>query len=164
MVISGEGGYCHIPYSEKKNTSRDVIDIIENDYPRVSSERLISGPGITLIYEALSKINNSSLKLTSEEIVASAIANKKGLEYEACKILFELLGKFAASVALIYGARGGVFLSGGLLVRLYTILPNDLILKNFLISGRMKNYVKQIPLHIINDDLISLMGCAVYKK
>ena len=164
IVISGEGGYCHIPYPSKKNTSRDVMDIIENDYPRVSSERLISGPGIALIYEALSKINNSNLKLTSEKIVANAIANKKGLEYEACKILFELLGKFAASVALIYGARGGIFLSGGLLERLYGILPNDLILKNFLIPGRMKNYVKQIPLHIINDDLISLMGCAVYKN
>ena len=74
------------------------------------------------------------------------------------------MGKFAASVALIYGARGGIFLSGGLLERLYGILPNDLILKNFLIPGRMKNYVKQIPLHIINDDLISLMGCAVYKN
>ena len=130
----------------------------------MSSERLISGPGIALIYGALSKINNSNLKLSSEKIVANAIANKKGLEYEACKILFELLGKFAASVALIYGARGGVFLSGGLLKRLYGILPKDLILKNFLIPGRMENYVKQIPLHIINDDLISLMGCAVYKN
>ena len=163
-VISGEGGYCHIPYPEKRRTSRDVINIIENDYPRVSSERLISGLGLTLIYEALTKINKDSIKLTSEEIVASAITNKKGLEYEACKILFELLGKFAASISLIYGARGGVFLSGGLLERLYPILPDDLILKNFLISGRMKNYIKQIPLHIINDDLISLMGCAVYKK
>ena len=57
-VISGEGGYCHIPYPEKRRTSRDVINIIENNYPRVSSERLISGLGLTLIYEALTKINN----------------------------------------------------------------------------------------------------------
>ena len=99
-----------------------------------------------------------------EETLNNSVKAQIGWGQISVKERVELLGKFAASVALIYGARGGVFLSGGLLVRLYTILPNDLILKNFLIPGRMKNYVKQIPLHIINDDLISLIGCAVYKK
>ena len=109
-------------------------------------------------------LKNYKSNLSSEEIVLNAVKNKKGFEYDACKILFELLGKFSASIALVYGARGGVFLSGGLLKRLLPILPNDLLLKNFLINGRMQEYVDNIPLHIINDDLVSLKGCAAYQE
>ena len=164
VVFSGEGGYCHIPYTENDTISRDVINIIQNDYPRISSERLISGPGLSLIFKALCLLKDYKSNLSSEEIVLNAVKNKKGFEYDACKILFELLGKFSASIALVYGARGGVFLSGGLLERLFPILPNDLLLKNFLINGRMQEYVNNIPLHIINDDLVSLKGCATYQE
>ena len=164
IIISGEGGYCHIPYPEKNTISSEVISLIEKDYPRISCERLISGPGILLIYNALSKINKTSSKLSSEKIVNYALKNSQGLEFEACKILFELLAKFAASVALIYGARGGLFLGGGLLQRLLPIMPKEILLSNFLISGRMKDYVHSIPLYTINDDLISLKGCAIFES
>jgi len=50
------------------------------------------------------------------------------------------------------------------LKRLFPILPNDILLKNFLINGRMQEYVNNIPLHIINDDLVSLKGCAAYQE
>ena len=82
----------------------------------------------------------------------------------SCSFLFELLGELSASIALIYGARGGVFLGGGLLERLYPIMPKDLLLKNFLIPGRMKDYVNSIPLNIIKDDLVSLKGCSSFEK
>ena len=164
IVISGEGGYSHLPYPESNKSSREVVNIIQNDFPRISCERLISGPGIALIYNALMKINDHNNELSSEEIVNIALKDKNGYEYMSCSILFELLGELSASIALIYGARGGVFLGGGLLERLYPIMPQDLLLKNFLIPGRMKDYVKSIPLNIIKDDLISLKGCSTYEN
>ena len=57
-----------------------------------------------------------------------------------------------------------MFLGGGLLQRLLPILPKEILLSNFLISGRMKDYVNSIPLYTINDDLISLKGCAAFES
>ena len=164
IVVSGEGGYSHLPYPKRNKLLIEAINIIRNDFPRISCERLISGPGIELIYNALTKINNQNKKLTSEEIVNLALNDKNGYEYMSCSFLFELLGELSASIALIYGARGGVFLGGGLLERLYPIMPKDLLIKNFLIPGRMKDYVNSIPLNIIKDDLVSLKGCSSFEK
>ena len=74
-------------------------------YSKISSERLISGPGLSLIFKALCMLKDYKSNLSSEEIVLNAVKNKKGFEYDACKILFELLGKFSASIALVYGAE-----------------------------------------------------------
>ena len=78
MVISGEGGYSHLPYPKRNKLLIEAINIIRNDFPRISCERLISGPGIALIYNALTKINNQNIKLTSEEIVNLALNDKNG--------------------------------------------------------------------------------------
>ena len=160
IVVSGEGGYCHLPYPKKNTLSYEVINLINDKYPRISCERVISGSGLELLYSTLIKVNgNSEGSLKCEEIVKAGLKDKQSLSFESCKIMLDLLGSYSASIALIYGSRGGVFLGGGLLQRLIPIIPNTDLLEKFYISGRMKKYVNSIPLSIIDDDLLALKGC-----
>ena len=159
-VTSSEGGYCHLPYPKKNTLSYEVINLISDKYPRISCERVISGSGLELLYSTLVQVNGKSENsLKCEEIVKAGLKDKKSLSFESCKIMLDLLGSYSASISLIYGSRGGVFLGGGLLQRLIPIVQDSDLLKNFYISGRMKDYVNAIPLSIINDDLLALRGC-----
>lgn len=161
IVISGEGGYSHLPTIKNDKLFVEAIKLINNTFPRISCERIISGPGLKLLFSALVQIHGSNEKNpSSEEIINIALNDYKSIEHKTCIIILNLLGSFAATVTLIYGARGGMFLSGGLLQRLIPIVANSNLTNHFYIGGRMKQYINEIPLFIINDDLISLKGCA----
>ena len=160
IVISGEGGYSHLPSIKNDELFSKATQLISKSFPRISCERIISGPGLELLFSALVKIHGlKNLTPKSEEIIITALSDFKSIEYKACTMVLNLLGSFAATVTLIYGARGGMFLSGGLLQRMLPIITNSNLTQHFYIEGRMKKYINEIPLYIINDDLVSLKGC-----
>ena len=161
-VISSEGGYCHLPYPKKNTLAFEVISFINDIYPRISCERIISGPGLTLLHSTLIKIKENRKEISSpENIVANALQDKQSLSFTACKLLLDFLGSYAASVSLIYGSRGGTFLGGGLLQRIIPLIKESNLVDNFFIKGRMEKYIGSIPFLIIDDDLLAIKGCAV---
>ena len=161
IVISGEGGYSHLPTIKNDKLFSDAIMLINKSFTRISCERVISGPGLELLFSALIKTHGLNQKNSNaEEIINMALNDFKSLEFKTCIMILNLLGSFAATVTLIYGARGGMFLSGGLLQRMIPLVQYSNLTDNFYIEGRMKGYISAIPLYIINDDLISLKGCA----
>ncbi|MGH6874162.1 MAG: glucokinase, partial [Aestuariivirgaceae bacterium] len=75
---------------------------------------------------------------------------------------FLLLAGFAGDVALMFGARGGVFLAGGVAARLYPLLDHHAFRAAFDNKGRLKPYLAAIPTSLIATDTLALRGCAAH--
>ena len=71
-----------------------------------------------------------------------------------------MLGGFCGNVALIYGARGGLFIGGGILPRMAERLFNSRFRERFEAKGRFRDYLRDIPTFLITDTLAALSGAA----
>jgi glucokinase len=85
----------------------------------VSTERLISGPGMEIIYRAIAKRNGRQVRdLTSQEIMAGALTDKDPLCLEVLECFCAMLGGASANLAVTLGAFGGIFIGGGIVPRM----------------------------------------------
>ena len=71
-----------------------------------------------------------------------------------------LLGSFAGNVALTLGARGGVFIGGGIVPRIEERFFASSFRQRFEAKGRMSAYLQAIPTVLITDTLAALTGAA----
>ena len=78
------------------------------------------------------------------------------------RIFSALIGSIAGDLALTFGARGGVFLCGGVLARLGDMLDRELLTKNFLEKGRLHTFVNPIRIATVTHPNPGLLGAAHY--
>ena len=71
-----------------------------------------------------------------------------------------MLGSFAGDLALIYGARSGVYIGGGLVPRLGEYFFNSRFREQFQNKGNFSAYLETIPSYVIQDGMAALYGCA----
>ncbi|MCF6473908.1 glucokinase [Nonomuraea sp. MG754425] len=114
-AIPGEGGHATVPVSEPREI--EVVRALRSQgVPHVVAEHLLSGPGLVRLHRALALVNGvGAAALTASDIVARV---DDSLCAETVDVFCGLLGTFAANVALTLGARGGVYLAGGVLPRI----------------------------------------------
>ena len=113
MVLSSEAGHCTI--SGLNHEEDAVIEQLRNRFGHVSIERALSGAGLENIYWALS--DKREIALSAADITAQALQNKHCLSRRAFEMFCALLGTTAGNLALTFGARGGVFIGGGIVPR-----------------------------------------------
>ena len=114
IPIPGEAG--HIGFAPATQRQLDVLGHLREHYDRVSSERLVCGPGLVNIHWALGRVHGTDWpKRTAAEIFAAARQNPNGRAAEAVQLFFEILGQVAGDYALAIGAYDGIFIGGGIL-------------------------------------------------
>nr|WP_238381518.1 glucokinase [Helicobacter pylori] len=118
-VLPGEGG--HVSFAPFDDLEILVWQYARSKFNHVSAERFLSGSGLVLIYEALSKRKGleKMAKLSKAELTPQIISERAlNGDYPICRLTLDtfcsMLGTLAADVALTLGARGGVYLCGGL--------------------------------------------------
>lgn len=89
-------------------------------------------------------------------------ANQRGcLAEEALALFVEWLGRFAGDMALAFGARGGVYLGGGIAPKIIPALEMDGFRKAFEAKGRLSSFLKTVPVHVIKATDAGLRGAAI---
>ena len=160
QALPGEGG--HIELASADPRGRAAIAAAATAHGRVSAERLLSGPGLEFLHVMLGQVDGRA----RDRLDASAIHERAMMgEREALDTIatfFLLLGGFAGDVALMFGARGGVFLAGGVAARLYPLLDHDAFRGAFENKGRLKPYLAAVPTSLIAADTLALRGCAAH--
>ena len=137
-IISTEGG--HVSFAPRTDMEIQVMKFIAREHPRVSVERLLSGRGLVNIHRALCVIHNTPrVSLQANEITAAAIEESLPIAIEAVNMFCALLGRVAGDAVLGTGARGGVYLGGGILPKIKDIFLNSEFVDRFLDKGRMKD-------------------------
>src|SRR5207253_934693 len=77
-------------------------------------------------------------------------------------IYLELLGVEAANLALKAGATGGIFLAGGIVQKLHTLIAGSGFCEGFADKGRFAGWMREIPVFAVTTDDLGLRGCVEY--
>jgi glucokinase len=160
VPIAGEGG--HVSLSPTSEREADILRVLWQTYPHVSAERVISGRGLENLYRAICQLNG-----TEPEALVAAQVSERGLAAsdvaceEALACMCRLLGNAAANLALTLGARGGVYIGGGVIGRLGDYFARSGFRAAFEAKGRFASYMQRIPTYVIRAEQPALIGCAM---
>lgn len=160
IAIPGEGGHATLAPTDEFEAR--ILDAVRDELPHVSAERLLSGIGLPTLYRAVARCTEASAEpLTTEQIVERGLQNSCVICRKTLDAFCAFLGSFAGSVALIVGARSGVYIGGGIVPRLGDFFFQSRFREKFEAKGRLHPYVSQIPTALITDTLAALSGAAL---
>jgi glucokinase len=167
VAVPGEGG--HASLSAADDFEAALLAAVRREHPHVSAERLLSGIGLPVLHAAVAAVLGPSAQARaalSGTLAADAIV-ERGLNGtdEVCSRTIDsfcaLLGSFAGNVALVLGARGGVYIGGGIVPRLGERFFASKFRQRFEAKGRFEPYLQAVPTALITDTLAALGGAAM---
>ncbi|WP_299626813.1 glucokinase [Pelagibius sp.] len=159
IPLVGEGGHATMAAADDHES--ELIAVIRGRLGHISAERLLSGPGLSNIHQALAALEDSRAEtITPAEISSRGVDGSDPLCHRTLEMFCNLLGSFAGSIALCYGARGGVYLGGGILPRFPEILAASQFRDRFESKGRLQSYLSTIPTWLITRPNAAFAGLA----
>jgi glucokinase len=161
VAIAGEGG--HVTLAAQTESEYRVIELIRQRYGHVSAERVLSGQGLVDLYLALRQLQKQQPVdvAGAAEITAWALQDKDPLALQSIEMFAGFLGSVTGDLALTLGARGGVYLGGGIVPRWLGWFETSQFRERFEAKGRFKAYLKDIPVWVINAaESPALLGAA----
>jgi glucokinase len=164
-VLQTEGG--HVTFAGADQREDAVIQFLRDRVQHVSAERVLSGPGLVNLYEAISAVDGViGPARTASEITGAAVARSCPLCQSALSMFSAMLGTFAGNVALTFGARGGVYIAGGVAPNIAEYLSRSPFRARFEAKGRFRSYLSAVPTYIITRQDPAFLGlqacCAPY--
>ncbi|MFI6318398.1 glucokinase [Nonomuraea sp. NPDC050556] len=159
VPVPGEGGHVTVPILDDRDL--EVVRALRaQGMTRVEAEDLLSGPGLVRLHRALAQVNGvSAPDLTSADIVERV---DDSLCAETVELFCAMLGSFASNVALTLGARGGVYLGGGVLPRIVGRVRASDFRARFEASPGMADYLAAISTTLIVAEQPALTGAAAH--
>ena len=150
VAIAGEGG--HASLAAHNETEYRVIELIRQRYGHVSAERVLSGQGLVDLYLALRQLQqHEPIDVASAaDITHWALKNKDPLALQSLDMFAGFLGSVAGDLALTLGALGGGYLGGGVVPRWLGWFETSVFRERFEAKGRFRDYLKDIPVYVIN--------------
>lgn len=160
-VLETEGG--HASFAPGSEREIQVLSYLLNEFSRVSNERLLSGPGLENIYAAIAGIDRLSLPPRSAaDITAAALEQQDTFCIEALNHFCAILGSVAGDLALTLGAKGGVYIAGGIVPRLIDFFQQSPFRRRFEAKGRFQSYNANIATRVIIAEHPGLLGAAAH--
>jgi glucokinase len=151
LPIAGEGG--HVTLSAGNAQEYAVIEHLRVRYGHVSAERVLSGPGLVDLYHALCELQEGQGReiTTPAEVMERAEALPQSKAAQALEMFCGLLGSVAGDLALTLGARGGIYIGGGIVPRLGERFDRSPFRQRFENKGRFRAYLAAIPTWVIQS-------------
>lgn len=159
VMIAGEGGHVTLPASTKDED--DLIAVLRKRWDHVSAERVLSGSGLVNLYRAVCALEGKAAQpLTPMDVTDRAVAGTDPACVKAFAHFCALLGTVAGDLALTVGARGGIYIAGGILPRFKEAFAASSFRERFEAKGRFADYLRAIPTHLILEESPALLGLA----
>ena len=159
IALPSEGGHaCFAPGDAVED---EILRILRRRYGRVSIERLICGPGLLNMHRALAEIDGRESHIEDPaEITETALKNPNTPCGATLARFCAILGAVAGDVALTMGARGGIYIAGGIAPRILPFLKASPFRERFERKGRFQPYMQAIPTKVILHKQAALLGAA----
>lgn len=159
VALAAEGGHITMPAADDREAA--LIAILRRRFGHVSAERVLSGPGLVNLYEAVVGVSGRlPIYTTPDAISARALDNSCPHCREALDTFFVMLGTVAGDLALSLGARGGVFIAGGILPRMKEAFAASGFRARFEAKGRFQDYLAPIPAWLVIHPHPAFVGLA----
>ena len=181
-AFPSEGG--HTDFAPRSDREFQLLNYLleKHSLPRVSVERVVSGTGIASIYQfcrdtnpgqesaAMAEIyQNWSREIgkkdktvdLSAEVSKAAMAGSEFLCEQAMNLFVSAYGAEAGNLALTVLPYGGLYLAGGIASKILPMLQQGAFMKAFCRKGRMRPLLEKVPVHVILDPKVGLIGAAL---
>jgi glucokinase len=156
-VIAGEGG--HATFAAASAREDAVIDYLRGQFGHVSAERVVSGAGLENLYRAIAALDQKEApSRDAAEITKIALDGNCRTAVAALDMFCAFLGSFAGNVALTFGARGGVYIAGGIAPRIVAFMGRSQFRRRFEDKGRLRPYLEAMPSNVIVHPAAAFMG------
>lgn len=154
--VATEGGHVTLPATDEREAA--VLRLLRDTWGHVSAERVVSGPGLALLHDALRRLDGEAPDgRTPKEITAAALAGDRACA-ETLSLFCAFLGTVAGNLALTTGATGGVFLLGGILPRILPFFQDSPFRARFEDKGRFRDYLSRIPTAVVVHPYAAFLG------
>lgn len=158
-----EGG--HTGFAPDSELQDQVLRVLRKKYSRVSVERILSGPGLVNLYEALCDIYaQDNPGLSPADITAAAEQKSDTLCTQVMDLFFRVLGQVAGDVVLGQGAYDGLFIAGGIVQRFPAMLQQSEFRAGFENKGRYTEFMQSIPTMLVTHNNPGLLGASIYAR
>ncbi len=168
LPFAGEGG--HASFAPSDPLQIELLRFLSHEFGHVSWERVLSGPGLYNIYRFLRDTGRGEESdwLTDEMqqhdpsavISQAALAGTSALCRQTLDLFVGLYGAEAGNLALKLMATAGVYVGGGIAPKIIQKLTDSMFMDAFVAKGRLKPLLQGIPVHIIMNDKVALLGAA----
>lgn len=155
VALSTEGG--HVSYPAMDDTEAAIVALARERHGHASAERLISGPGLELVYEALARRAGRPEVLRSARDIGTAGATDP-LARQALEVFCAMLGTVAGNLALTLGSLGGVYVGGGIVPQILDIFRASRFRERFEGKGRFAGWLARIPTYVVTAPHHTLIG------
>ena len=163
IVIGSEGGHCTLPGTSDREDA--IIRRLRSRVGHVSAERVLSGGGLVNLYETIADLDRVQIpRRDAHEISRAAIEGHCPICLKALELFCGFLGAFAGDVVLTFGARGGVYIAGGIVPHFVGFLARSKFREHFEAKGRLSQYVSTVPTYVINHEDPAFLGLAVLAR
>ena len=148
IAVTTEGGHATLPSTSRRED--EVIQHLRERYGHVSVERVLSGPGLHNLYEAIGAVVGIAAPTRSApEIMEAGRDGRCAVSRAALDMFCAVLGTVAGNVAVSFGARGGIYIAGGIVPRIVEYVTGSQFRDRFEAKGRFRTYLAPIPTYVI---------------
>lgn len=162
VAMAAEGG--HASFAPADAMEREILAVLSRKFPHVSVERILSGPGLQNLHEALGVIEGRAGEVFEPAEITRRALTGEGPFDRTLSRFCAILGSVAGNFALCYGARGGVFLAGGIAPTILPVLETSDFRKRFEAKGRFDAYLHAIPTRVITHGHAAFLGAAAFAR
>jgi glucokinase len=161
-ALATEGGHASLAPGTARE--RALLDRLAARFGHVSKERVLSGPGLLNAAQALAEIDGGGTAATTPvEVTRMAADGSCPYCAEAVATYSGLLGSASADLALTLGAKGGIYVAGGVSLGLGPLFDRALFRRRFEEKGRLRAYLAPIPTYLITRGDTGLLGAARHR-
>jgi len=157
IAIATEGGHATMAATSRREEA--IIDYLRQQFGHVSAERVVSGSGLENLYRAVVALDGVyAPQRDAAEITTAALNCECPIARAALELFCAMLGSIAGNVALTFGARGGVYIAGGIAPRITDFMARSDFRARFEHKGRFRTYLEAIPSSVIMHPAATFIG------
>ncbi|MFC3071747.1 glucokinase [Shinella pollutisoli] len=161
--VPGEGG--HVDMGPRTERDYQIWPFLEPIEGRISAEQLLCGRGIMNIYRAVSAADGDDPVLaTPADVTARALAQEDRAAIETIALFSTYLGRVAGDIAMIFMAKGGVYLAGGISQKILPALRGPEFRAAFEDKAPHTALLRSIPTYVVTHPVAALVGLAAFAR
>lgn len=159
LPLASEGG--HADFAPLSPSEKQLWDYLHKKYGHVSIERVVSGPGLEHLYWFLVERGKHKGLIGEDipkQVIEQGLSGQSKICQEALQWFASLYGAAAGNTALQFLSVGGIYLSGGIAPKILPVLKQGEFMKAFTDKGRFQELLEKIPVHVILNESLPLLG------
>ena len=158
LAVPAEGG--HSTFTPTNLEEMELWQFVHRRFSHVSFERFVSGPGLQLIFEAVSYQKRFQFEHlpSPAEITQRAINRECWISQLTLDHFCRMLGTIASNLAITTNAFGGIYIGGGVVPKIIDYFKQSDFRCRFEDKGRLRKYLEKIPSYVITHEFPAFLG------